>query len=342
MAMRWDYKDPARGHSFEFTNFWSSLQRFPGIETELFPFDEIEAATGREEMNRALLRRVHEWEPDLVFFFMFTDEFDPDVVDKVTARTTTLNWFADDHWRFQIYSRKWAPHLTWVATTDSKAPERYRKAGYMNVIKTQWACNHHTYHPLEVERDLDVTFVGQPHGDRRETIDRIGSAGLRVDVWGFGWESGRLSQEQMIETFSRSKINLNLSNASRQVTPRGIAGLVLERRGRLVWPKFGRITANIREFRAKGRDQIKGRNFEIPGCRGFLITTEVEGLEEYFRYEEEIVVFRSVAELIEKMEHYLGHDTEREAIAAAGHRRTIRDHTYERRFRDAFEQMGLM
>lgn len=342
VGMRWDYKQPARGDSFEFTNFWDSLNRFPGVEAELFPFDEIEAELGRAGMNRALLRRVEETEPQVVFFFFFTDEFDPDVVDRITARTITVNWFADDQWRFEIYSRGWAPHLTWVATTDEVAAYKYERAGFTNVVRTQWGCNHHTYRPLAVERDLDVAFVGQPHGDRRETIQMLRDAGMKVDAWGFGWEQGRLTQDEMIEVFSRSKVNLNLSNASRATSPKQIAGLFLRRRGPLVVPAFGKIRANLREFRSKRRDQIKGRNFEIPGCRTLLVTTRVPGLEEYFDLEREVATFESKGELLEKVRYYLDHPEEAEKVALAGYERTLRDHTYEKRFTDMFTQMGLM
>lgn len=342
VGMRWDYKQPSRGDSFEYTNFWQALDRFAGIEADLFPFDEIEASLGREGMNRALLRRVGDTSPDLVFFFMFTDEFDPAVVDSITSRTTTVNWFADDQWRFEIYSRGWAPHLTWVATTDEVAARKYERAGFSNVIRTQWGCNHHSYRPLVLERDLDVTFVGQPHGNRRATIQALRDEGLRVDPWGYGWEHGRLTQEGMIEVFNRSKVNLNLSNASRETSPRQIARLIVRRRGRLLVPAFGSIRSNIREFRAKRRDQIKGRNFEIPGCRTFLVTTRVPGLEEYFRLEEEVVTFENQSELIDKVRHYLDHADEREKIAEAGYQRILRDHTYEKRFTDMFKQMGLM
>ena len=58
----------------------------------------------------------------------------------------------------------------------------------------------------------------------------------------------------MIEVFSRSRINLNLSNASNPW-----------------WRRWRRR-----------RDQIKGRNFEVPGCGGFLLTQPADDLERYF------------------------------------------------------------
>ncbi len=340
-AMRWDYKQPHRGDSFEYTNFWDALKRQPGVDAQLFAFDELESKLGREGMNQALLKEVEDNAPDLVFFFMFTDEFIPGIVDRVTAQTTTVNWFADDQWRFGTYSRHWAPHLTWVTTTDHRAEASYRRLGFGNVIKTQWGCNHHLYRPLELEQNIEVSFVGQPHGDRRDAIGAIQSAGYKARAWGFGWENGRLRQQEMIEVFSRSRINLNLSNASREQGFKRLAGLVLKRKGALVVPRFGEIGRNLHEFRAKGRDQIKGRNFEIPGCRTFMLTSYVEGLDEYFVPGQELVTFTDTNELIAKIGQYLAAPKEREEIALAAYKRILADHTYEKRFNKMFEKMGF-
>ncbi|HVF11952.1 MAG TPA: glycosyltransferase, partial [Actinomycetota bacterium] len=323
VAMRWDYKERGRGDSFEYTNFWESLRRHPRVEARMFPFDEKESELGREGMNAALLEEVHEYSPELVFFFMFTDEFDPKIVRRISDQTVTVNWFADDQWRFDTYSRHWAPHLTWVATTDPEAAEGYRRLGFSNVIRTQWGCNHYLYRPLRTGRDIQVSFVGQPHGTRRATIDAIREAGVEARAWGYGWEDGRLSQTEMIEAFSRSCINLNLSNASRDQGLRRIAGLFLKRKGPLVVPRMGEIRRNLQEFRAKGRDQIKGRNFEIPGCRTFMLTSHVEGLDEYFVPGKEMVTFAGTDDLIAKIGKYLESVDEREAIAEAAYERTL-------------------
>jgi spore maturation protein CgeB len=341
-AMRWDYKQPDRGDSFEYTNFWDSLRRYDGVEARLFAFDELESKLGREGMNQALLKQVEEFRPELVFFFMYEDEFLPETVDRVTAKTTTVNWFADDQWRFGTYSRHWAPHLTWVATTDEMAAQSYKRLGFTNVIKTQWGCNNHIYRPLDLVRDIDVSFVGQPHGDRPNTIAAIRAAGFDAKVWGFGWDSGRLSQEEMIEVISRSRINLNLSNASRERGFRHLAGMFVARKGTLVAPRIGEIRQNLKQYRAKARDQIKGRNFEIPGCNSFMLTSYVDGLDEYFVPGKEMVMFSDVDELISKIRHYLSFPDEREATASAAYERTLAEHTYHRRFKDMFLQMGLI
>ena len=87
--------------------------------------------------------------------------------------------------------------------------------------------------------------------------------------------------------------------------------------------------------------QIKGRNFEVPGCGGFVLTDRAENLEAYYTPDKEVVCFGDTEELVELARHYLAHEEERVAIARLGYERTLREHTYAHRFREIFQAMGL-
>ncbi len=96
-----------------------------------------------------------------------------------------------------------------------------------------------------------------------------------------------------------------------------------------------------RESRAQRTDQIKGRNFEVPGCRTFLLTNRIPGLSEYYVPGHEVGTFDGKDDLLAQVRRYLHDDDAREAIADAGYERTLRDHTYEKRFRQIFETIGI-
>lgn len=337
VALRWDYKDPARGDSFEVTNFYDALLHMPEVEVTHFAFDAVERAVGRREMNRQLVEQVQEEGPDLVFFFLFEDEFDPATVDAITSRVPTFNWFADDQWRFEIYSKRWAKHFTLVSTTDPDALNRYHSYGIRNVILTQWACNHNLYRPIPVEQDIDVSFVGQRHGDRGRYIQRLHDSGRSVQTWGYGWPNGRLTQDDMISTFSRTKVNLNLSNASRPNIASALLTLAKQSAIDRKLPTSSELSAAV----AVRPDQVKGRNFEIPGCRGMLLTSAVRGLEEFFEIGREIEVFRNPEELLEKCNYYVSNTEERRRVAEAGYSRTLSEHTYAHRFQAIFREFGF-
>ena len=87
---------------------------------------------------------------------------------------------------------------------------------------------------------------------------------------------------------------------------------------------------------------MKARTFEVPGAGAFLLTECVDELEEYYDLDREVVCFNSLDELVERARFYLTHEAARSAIARRGHERTLRDHTYERRFATLFQAIGLM
>lgn len=373
VSMKYNYGRPEQGLSFEHYNFCLSLLSM-GHDIIYFDYMSLNQRHGKGYLNRRLAEVAKAERPDLMFSVIFEDELDQTVVRNIAGShgVTTLNWFCDDHWRFESYSRKWAPCFSWVITTATSALPKYASIGYHNVIKSQWACNHFLYKRKEQALRYDVTFVGQPHGNRRQVIKTLQDAGINVLTWGNGWEAGRISQEHMIEVFGRSRINLNMANSfvpvgenperchSSNCTPgyafRRRVAKVLDRvpfGGQVkAWGKALRrptttSEAKLSETAVLDRsggiyaEQIKGRNFEIPGCGGFLLTGGADNLEEYYQDGREVVIFHDDDELIDKIRYYLAHDEERSAIAQAGYERTLREHTYVHRFREIFTTMGF-
>jgi hypothetical protein len=73
------------------------------------------------------------------------------------------------------------------------------------------------------------------------------------------------------------------------------------------------------------------RLFEGTGMGTCLITDWKTNLPQLFEPDKEVVTYRTIDECIEKVNYLLAHEEERAPIAAAGQRRTLRDHTYEQR-----------
>jgi len=73
------------------------------------------------------------------------------------------------------------------------------------------------------------------------------------------------------------------------------------------------------------------RLFEATGVGTLLITDWKKNLHEMFEPGKEVVAYRTPEECLEMIQYYLNHENERQAIASAGQRRTLRDHTYRQR-----------
>ncbi len=67
------------------------------------------------------------------------------------------------------------------------------------------------------------------------------------------------------------------------------------------------------------RSGIPLRVIDIMSCGGFVLSNYQQEIAEYFKEDEEIAMFRSKDEAIEKIRYYLEHENERAAIARAGY-----------------------
>ncbi|TSC75471.1 MAG: hypothetical protein G01um101430_313 [Parcubacteria group bacterium Gr01-1014_30] len=346
VAIKYDYGKPEKGYSSHHYNFYSALAKMGGGGNDViyFPYDEVMLKFGREEMNKNLLDTVFQQKPDLVFCLIGDDAIRKETMGEITkAGITTINWCADDHWKFYNYTKYWLPYYTWQVTTDPDMLPEYEKVGYKNVILSQWACDHFTYKPQNLPKIYDVTFVGAAHGTRKKMVEKLKKAGIEVLCWGAGWPKGRVSQEDMLKIWAQSKINLNFAKSS-GVLWKELASIFLRRRydDKIVPtnPKYWSANAKT-AFASLTKNQIKGRNFEVPGCKTFFLTEYVRHLEDYYEIGREIEYFRNIPELIEKIKYYLVNEKEREFIAQAGYERTIKEHTFEKRFNEIFKIMGL-
>ena len=73
------------------------------------------------------------------------------------------------------------------------------------------------------------------------------------------------------------------------------------------------------------------RLFETTGVGACLITDWKENLSDLFEPDKEVLTYRTAEELVEKVTYILENEDQRRAIAAAGQRRTLRDHTFDDR-----------
>lgn len=302
----------------------------------------------RPKLSRTLLQqieRTHRENPiDLFFSYFYSADVLPEAIEEIRRMgIVTVNWYCNASYQFNLVEEI-APAYDFCLV-----PEKFRLADYLRIGATplycQEAANPNIYKPYDVSRELDVTFVGQKYGDRPANIRYLLDRGIDVRVWGPHWQGGTpqiplwravggrvkrflfgneplfrvripaercgppLSDDEMIRMYSRSKINLGFSSVADTTT---------------------------------GIKQVRLRDFEVPMGGGFYMVEYMEELEEFFDIGKEVVCYHDKADLADKIQYYLVHEDEREAIRRAGHQRARRDHTWHKRFQDCFAEMGLM
>jgi glycosyltransferase involved in cell wall biosynthesis len=85
------------------------------------------------------------------------------------------------------------------------------------------------------------------------------------------------------------------------------------------------------------------RLFESTGRGAFTIYPRIEGITDWYEDGKEIVYYEhgNLDDLKEKINYYLVHDEEREAIRLAGHERAKTEHTYVHRWQTILDKLGI-
>ena len=101
--------------------------------------------------------------------------------------------------------------------------------------------------------------------------------------------------------------------------------------------RAARICLGITSGRVRGvtqGDQTTTRTFEIPACVGFMLHERTSELLELYEEGKEVACFGSAEELAEKIQYYLSHPAQRDAIARSGHARCVPSYSYDNRVRE--------
>ena len=173
----------------------------------------------------------------------------------------------------------------------------------------------------EPSEDIDVSFVGgfaPVHADRIEWLEQI-LAKFDVAVYGYGIEN--LPQESPIRRVHRGPVwGLDMYRALR--------------RSKVTLNFHARIDVRGKVATTHANNM---RLFEATGVGTCLLTEEKANLGDMFEPGREVLTFTSNRDCVEQLGTILSDDARRQALAEAGHQRTLREHTYAARMAEILE-----
>lgn len=274
----------------------------------------------REAMNVAMLEAFFkansERSFDVVIGYLSGYTTDPEVLRKMgEAGAVILNFNWDDKlgFRGKMLGDRWTGPAALASvvdlnlTNEAESCVKYLVEGGLAMFWPE-AANPDLHRPHTVPFEFDVSFVGGKYGWRPKFIRRLQKMGIKVTCFGNGWESGPLSDEEMVKLYSRSRINLGFA-----------------------WVGHSRKLMCL-----------KGRDFEVPMSGGLYLTQHNPELAIVYKLGEEIIVYHNEKDCAEKIKYLLNHPEEAEKIRKAGRKRALKEHTWEKRFGDIFKLAGVL
>tara|TARA_R110000868_G_scaffold153644_11_gene379207 strand:+ start:17846 stop:18838 length:993 start_codon:yes stop_codon:yes gene_type:complete len=323
--MQYDYGVKSRGiNAIGIMGFKKAFENL-GLETIPFYYDDY-LENNSQQLQSDLLQKADEVKPDLIFFCLFRDQFKPATLDILKAKYKTMNWFGDDAWRFDNFTKVFAPHFTYSVTTDKFSLKKYKAIGIDQVVHAQWAAIDDDRSFEKKSYKYDVSFIGGANPYRKWFVKTLEKMGVKVHCFGNGWPNGPLSNDEMIELFQTSKINLNISNSA-----------CYDIRYLFAHPKNLAHTLVSK----KQSSQTKARNFEINYYGGFQLTDYVPAIEDYYEIGKEIACYTYPEEASVQIKYFLEHDKERESIRERGESKAKQGYTYTGQIKKVLSEFGL-
>ena len=201
---------------------------------------------------------------------------------------------------YEPTTSKIARNFDVLYTVVSQYVERYRQLG-VKAYYLPMATNPLFFHPVpeRPEYKCEVLFLGAVHSDRVEPVKALVEhfdTHVHGENWGkYGIQNRRLLEgDDSLSALSSAKLAVIFSK-----TVSGFQGV-----------KVGIL------------------DFLSAGC--LVVTDYIPTLDYYFTVGREIIVFHDIQDMIEKINYYLNHPEEADAICKAGRNRVINNYTWDK------------
>jgi len=315
----------------------------------------------------------------LFLSYFYNAHFDPRGFDELRyLGIPSINFFCNSTYQFGHVAAVAAKvDFSWHAERDARG--LYLSVGGTPVW-VQMGADPTVYHPLDnVERKAKACFIGQRYADRDRWAAALITAGVPLDLYGSGWGANDAATEQddspvylgraryrpgSVQSYLRAAADMcragglvrgiwrvarlcHYRSTTRRLTP-------LLRKAAKAYVTYVpetlaayEVVLNFSNVWADGRPgsklipHVRLRDFEAPMCWTCYLTGHTDEIGEFYELGREIDTYKTPDELIDKTRYYLTHAADAEKLRQAGYLRARKDHTWERRFENLFQQISL-
>ncbi|MCE5312574.1 MAG: glycosyltransferase, partial [Nitrospiraceae bacterium] len=291
-----------------------------------------EAICWKKEFDRKFLEYVSFHQEDAWKILPLIDRESPDLIFTVQGYTIPRQilqeikntgkpfaaWLMDEPYD-SARSISFSRYFTHVFIQDRASLKYHRHFGNPNTFYLPHGCMSDPLASTTRKYKRDIALLGNPFPRRVKLVEYLASKGLNVTVAGSAWNKtlkepkniqiiDNIPLDTTAEFFRETRILLNMHRSSDD------------------------FTTNKNAFNPESPN---GTLFYIAASAGFqLVDSGRDELKEFFEQGKEIVTFDSENDCYKKIMHYLSHESERDKIRLAGHKRALQSNTYINRLEE--------
>jgi spore maturation protein CgeB len=323
-------------------------------------------ARGKPDTNQRLLdtfAAAHARKPiDLLFGYFYSSVVYPETVRHIgRSGVPTVNFSCNNVHQFDLVASI-APCFDACIVPERAALDSFRAVG-ARALRIQLAANPTVYRPYPEPRVFDVTFVGQRYADRAELLDHLYRAGVDVRAWGAGWQSTKKLDLPTLKAAIALVEDERLDGVRRLLRRRPTAPTVangvadgvdtaayggprllhadLVRTFSQSRISLGFATAGDSHRGPRRLTHLRLREFEAPMSGALYLAEQQDELAEYFVPGKEVLTYADRDELLDQVRCFLRNPEAAERVRRAGRLRSLREHTWQHRFGELFQAIGL-
>lgn len=269
----------------------------------------------KTKFNKEILDVYHSFHPDIVFIIQGNYVFRRTIE---VIRCKKVLWMMDSIFRAKggYEMRSEVDHIFLFEKTDVDRlwQEEGIKAWFLPL-----AVDESVYYPTKEEREIDLLFVGALYKNRVELLERIIKRFDKNTIRVYGRYYSPLKKPVHYFTRKNRKEFLN-----KNVSPGEVNKLYNQ----------SKICLNIHHDQSKYG--VNQRFFEISGSCSFQLVDDNPFITDYFSGDE-ITIYHSEDELIEKIAKFLNDQATAKAIAEKAHKKVMEKHTFTHRIKQVLE-----
>jgi spore maturation protein CgeB len=263
---------------------------------------ELSTPIWLKKINEIYLRTSSSYNPDVILSVK-GETLLPKYIDKIkkNVNSNIALWFPDDPRFFNSIVKDVAPHYDTIFTYSKNAINLYRSILLDNVYRLPFGCDPYIHKgTLNIQSmKKRALFIGTFSLKRYKFLKSLIKLGIPLDIIGSKWGSF-LSGHVVRDAVTGFEYTKTIQS----------------------YP----VVINLHQDINYGPNM---RTFEVTGSGGILLSDRAEDITDFFREDEEILIYDSIKEVSDKIKFLLNDNESLLKISRLSQERCYKFHTYD-------------